>query len=72
MPSFPIYVTQDGADFYVYRDEELTQYVPSLGRTAPFKVLDYDMEAATRARQWFIELCSTKQTIHWPNPFGGK
>lgn len=65
MPAIPIYVMQDGADFYVYRDAALTEYIPSLGRTAPFKVSDFDMEAATRARKWFIDLCSTRQVIHW-------
>jgi hypothetical protein len=65
MPSFAIFVMQDGADFYVYRDSAQEHPIPSLNRTAPFKVLDYDMDAATRARDWFVNLCSRGQTINW-------
>lgn len=69
MPSFPIYVLQDGADFYVYKDAECEDLV--MTRTSPFPILDWDVEAASRARKWFIGLCHHAQVIHWPNPFGG-
>jgi hypothetical protein len=72
MPSFPIYVLQDGPDFYVYdspvlRSENL---VESLCRTYPHPV-GLDLERAMEARKWFIQLCSRNQVIHWPNPFEG-
>ena len=63
MPSFPIHVIQDGANFYV--SDPAGNEIHSLTRHAPFKVLDFDMEAATRARKWFIDLCSKNQRIVW-------
>jgi hypothetical protein len=42
---------QDGGYFYlVNTDGEV-----SVPFTAPFKVLDHDMDAAKRARAWFLE-----------------
>jgi len=63
MPANPIHVSQDGADFYVYRDDKRKDLL--LTRTAPFKVNDFDAEAAGRARKWFTELCSARQQIIW-------
>lgn len=69
MPSFPIYVIQDGADFYVYKDRACEDLL--MTRTSPFPVLDHDIPAAEKARKWFIGLCSSQQVIHWPtNAYG--
>ena len=49
-PADFVFASQDGADFYVSREDN-----PEPERiTAPFKVGDFDMEAAKRARDWFI------------------
>jgi len=58
-----IYVLQDGADFYAFWDKACEK--PMLTRTAPFKVRDFDVEAAEKARAWFKNLCSTKFDIHF-------
>ena len=63
MPSFPVVVMQDGADFYIYDSEEMDKLV--MTRTYPERVTDFDMDAARAARKWFIELCSANQQIRW-------
>lgn len=46
-----ISVIQDGADFY-FRIPGVRE---AQVNTAPFKVADFDMKAAKKARNWFIE-----------------
>jgi hypothetical protein len=48
-----IYVRQDGADFYIFSDPEGKVLIRT--GSAPFKVPDFDMDAAKRARSWFEE-----------------
>lgn len=51
-----IYVQQDGADFYVFDSfDELTAGRVSRIESAPFKVQDWDQNAAEKARDWFQE-----------------
>ena len=51
------YVTQDGAVFYVSRDpsgapiDDVYEY--------PYRVRDSDLDAATAARIWFLEMVSS-------------
>lgn len=45
------WVLQDGADFYMFSDEKCEKFVRS--ETAPMRVLDFDREAAGKARAWF-------------------
>ena len=62
------WVTQDGADFYIYRDAAMS----SLQTTwrAPIRVRDFDMAAATQAREACIaQLRFAGYNIEWPNPF---
>lgn len=47
------YVYQDGADFYIHDDEDCENLIRN--ETAPFKVGDFDMAAAMKARSWFID-----------------
>lgn len=61
MPSFKLYIVQDGAHFYSYRDADCTNHVRSLDRVAPFPVKDNDNESAEKARNWFIGLMSHGQ-----------
>lgn len=59
-----LYAEQDGNYFYAcqdvrffdfdFPDEKLLK--PIIRQLAPFKVKDYDMEAAKKARKWFIDL----------------
>jgi hypothetical protein len=66
-----IWVLQDGPDFYIYERErcEMNDYVRHC--TAPFKVSDFDLAAAKRAREWFNENGYFKGVtkVNWPNPF---
>lgn len=65
------YVTQDGADFYIFLDEGLTRLLRTI--TYPGRVRDWDTEAATQARKWFVTLHEdARYEIEWPNPFGGE
>jgi ribosomal protein L24E len=48
-----VYVYQDGADFYVCSDKDCQDTIRIV--TAPMKVSDFDLEAATKAREWFNE-----------------
>lgn len=59
------HVMQDGADFYVFDSPDAENLL--MVRTAPFKVLDFDMEAASRARKWFEGLCNqlTLRMMKW-------
>lgn len=59
------HVMQDGADFYVHSDAEGENLL--MTRTYPHPVKDWDVEAATRARVWFIGLLSekSKATMKW-------
>jgi len=51
-----IYVSQDGADFYVYASmDDYNEGCSTYIATAPFKVKDGDMHAAECARFWFNE-----------------
>lgn len=61
-----LYVQQDGADFYIYLTPACNQLHAT--RSAPFKVSDFDMEAANRARIWFLQLCfeAAKRNLVWP------
>ena len=68
MPSFPIYVMQDGPDFYVYDSAACDNLI--MTRTFP-RPVGLDLDKAMMAREWFITLCSRNQVIHWPNPFAG-
>ena len=64
-----LYALQDGADFYYYYDSQLTQR----GQTwrAPFRVRDFDMPAAIRAREAFVAQCEfAGWRVEFPNPFG--
>lgn len=63
MPSFPIYVMQDGGVFYVYNNSDRENLL--FTREAPFKVPCFDMEAAKKARIWFTQLCGYGQKIIW-------
>lgn len=63
------YVTQDGADFYLFLDEDMTRLLRTV--TAPMRVRDWDMASATKAREWFTRLMAdAAYEIRWPNPFG--
>lgn len=59
------HVYQDGADFYVHSDPEGDNLL--MTRTYPHPVKDWDVEAATRARAWFIGLlgATSKATMKW-------
>lgn len=59
-----VQVFQDGADFYV---TEMDECEATHTATAPFKVLDSDMEAATKAREWFVSVYApaNKYQLHW-------
>lgn len=46
-----LYVMQDGADFYIYRDAECEKL--STTWTYPGRVRDFDMDAAAKARTSF-------------------
>lgn len=64
------YVTQDGADFYIWRDEAMTDLQTTW--TAPIRV-GMDMGRAQEARRLAtaqLQLAGYK--IEWPNPFGGR
>lgn len=65
MADLVYHVMQDGADFYVFDAPDCEKLL--MTRTAPFKVADFDMDSAMRARKWFTELCSvkTRQTMKW-------
>ena len=47
------YVMQDGADFYLFADEEGEELIRVV--TAPFKVQDMNTCDADKARTWFDE-----------------
>lgn len=66
MKELKFYVQQDGADFYVYLTPACNQLHTT--RSAPFKVSTSDMDAANRARLWFMQLCSeaAKRNLVWP------
>lgn len=61
MPSFKMWILQDGADFFVSRTKEPFESIPALHRTAPFPVKDGDIEAAEAARRWMQSLLSMRQ-----------
>ena len=44
-------VFQDGADFYITESDD---FGAEFTATAPFGVKDHDIEAAERARVWFL------------------
>lgn len=50
-----LYVYQDGADFYLHSRPEMTAETFIRTETAPFKVGDFDLDAARKAREWFEE-----------------
>jgi len=47
------YVLQDGAEFYLYTDADCKDYLRCI--ESPFRVGDFDMPAATIARNWFVK-----------------
>ena len=64
------YVTQDGGDFYIYLDADLTRLLRVVH--APMRVADMDLPAAQKAREWFVNLVADSGFVtEWPNPFGG-
>lgn len=48
-----IFAMQDGADFYFSYQPDVETF--AMVESAPFSVTDFDMDAATRARSWFLE-----------------
>ena len=63
-----IYVTQDGPDFYVYADREMTRLLRT--ETYPRSV-GLDLWRAQEARRWFEEngYFRGATRCHWPSPF---
>lgn len=64
-----IYVYQDGADFYCHSDEACHDLVQVV--SAPFRVSDFDLEAAMKARSWFIREQAGRGDIIF-SAFGGE
>lgn len=63
------YVTQDGADFYLFLDEDCERLLRTI--TYPGQVRDFDMVVATEARKWFVSLMADAYfEVQFPNPFG--
>ena len=63
------YVTQDGADFYIFRDSAMTDLQTTW--RAPVRVRDFDLAAAEKAREACVnQLKFAGYEIEWPNPFG--
>lgn len=59
-----IYFEQDGSNFYLYGSKHAAECGDSLETvTAPYRVKDSDMEAANKAREWFIADYCTKRGI---------
>lgn len=56
-----LYVMQDGGDFYVYGSDTYEELLRV--DTAPFRVPDWDLPAAQRARAWFME--QTADALVW-------
>jgi hypothetical protein len=50
-PLAPKHVFQDGRDFYVGTEDETETTV-----SAPMRVRDFDLAAATDARDWFVKV----------------
>lgn len=48
-----IYVRQDGADFYVYSDPKGKRFIRHC--SAPLHIKDWDLDAAEKARKWFMD-----------------
>jgi hypothetical protein len=62
-----LYVRQDGADFYIYTDEENDELVRA--QSAPFRVQDFDMWWAAHARSWFTaQVTRAGDTVKWLGP----
>ena len=63
-----VYVRQDGKDFYLYRKDPNTAPMREseplhYALSAPMEVRDFDLEAATRARRWFLDYCDSNNYI---------
>lgn len=62
------WVTQDGADFYIWRDSAMTD----LQTVWSYRGRVFDLTDAQGARRACIDqLQLAGYTIEWPNPFGG-
>ena len=62
------YVTQDGQDFYIFRDAAMTDLQTTW--RAHTRVRDFDLAAASKAREECIaQLRFAGYEIQWPNPF---
>ncbi len=61
------YIMQDGADFYIHEDPDCEELVSVA--SAPFRVRDFDMNGATKAREWFVQsgCLAATDTIQWDN-----
>lgn len=59
------HVMQDGPDFYIHSDAEGENLL--MTRHYPHHVKDWDMEAAVKAREWFLGLLNAKSraTMKW-------
>ena len=64
-----MYVTQDGKDFYCHRAEDMSDSATVW--SAPFAVRDFDLPAANRARERFMQQAEfAGWEVKFPNPFG--
>jgi hypothetical protein len=61
-----LYIAQDGPDFYAY--DEQGKFVEAM--SAPMVVHDFDLKAAKKARQWFVDVMKAAgQDFTWKKVF---